>query len=480
MDFEGQPPLSRLSADARATQLIERFQRARERREKFEAALELAGHLIHGSRHQQAGQALEIARDYAQGVEDEARLCRLQANLLYRQGHFSEAAGQLEKMASRPDIVHYPLAFYIIRLEQSRVSFRQGYLEQAREFAAEAEVQLAAWQRGLREEKVSAAEEEMAWADLYHIKALLESSTGNHQAALSWYDREIEVLERLKAKGRLGLVYNNLSGLMKIRGNFYEALEYQHKAMAIARETQDQLSLAISHNNLAEIFYDLGDYAAAEEHYLRYLDMSRQISNRLGDTFGLAGLARIARDRGDFARAEGFLQQALAAAREVNSLSRQASILTEMGELYCRQGRGNQAEQALNQAVALCLKAQAFNSQRHQLLDAKIKLEAADILQDKRGSEELARIETMISEIMEQPPSLEDEEVISAPDLIREGYHLLARVQKLQGKTEEAIKSCQKAWAAVEEVLGMLPEEMRPQYLEKPEIKSLQTYRDNL
>jgi len=479
MDSEKRSDLARLSADARASQLIAKFHAARERRESLDAALELASHFIHGGRHQQAAQALEIAREYAKGVEAEARLCRLKANLLYRQGHFSEAAGLLERMASHPDIKHYPLALFGIRMEQARVCFRQGYLEKARDFVAEAEIQLSAWQGGQHQEKIVEAEEDLAWADLYHIKALLDGASGNHQSALTWYDREIEILERQEAKDRLGPVYNNLSGLFKIRGSFYEALEYQQKAHRIAEESQDLLSLAISHNNLAEIFYDLGDYAAAEENYRRYLALNRRIDNRLGDTFGLAGLGRIARDGEEFDRAEDYFQQALTAARQVNSPSRQASILTELAELYCLQGRCRQAEQTLNQAVALCLETQSFNSQRHQLLEARIRLEAAG-LKEGQDSEELDRLEKLISGVLSQPLSQDDEEPVSEPDIVREGYHLLARVQHQLGKKEQAKNSWRRAWETVEEVLSRLPQERKEPYLRKPEIRRLKMFQENL
>ncbi len=456
--------LGRLREDPKAAAIIAEFEGAASNHARLGACLRLAEHLMVSGRNDQAHQALEIAREFAKDEEQQAAWLRYRAEMSYRQCRYAEALESLEQALIK--IGHRPASLDMFRLHrlQSLVYFRQGFLEQARGFVDGARSVLeAVGGRGEQDRD----ELDLAWSELYHLIALVDGAGGEHQSAVRYYDQEIEILERLDRRDRLGSVYNNISGLLKTMNNLAGALKYQLGSYQIAQEQEDRLSLAISLNNLGEIYYSLGDFARAEKYYLQYLEVNKIIANRLGDAFGLAGLGRLARARGRMVEAEDYYQQALTAVQEVKSFSREASILAELCHCLCQQGRLAEAEQALEKSVALCLKIQNFNSQRNQYLSAMIKM-ARYRSDPSRGEDLLGQARELLVDALRSPVEVEDEEYYSANDLERSMRTLLAEIYHSQGKA--AAPESQKAWQLVARSLEMVPESYHKSYLARPEI----------
>lgn len=469
--------LKRLKNDPKAAGLIDEFERAADGDEKLGACCRLADHLAASGRNDQAWQALGIARELAKSDAQQAALLRKEAELLFRESRFEEAAQKLERaivlLGGRPD----PLETFRTYRLQAMVYFRQGYLDRARSFAEGAQAILGAVRAG---EGTGHEEAELAWAELHHLMALLDGAEGNHEGAVRRYDQEIDILEALGRSDRLGTVYNNISGLLKSRNSLARALEYQLKSYRLAEQGDDLLSVAISCNNLGDIYHSLGDLGNSLDYYGRYLELNKRISNRVGDAFGLAGLARIAVSRGDLEGAERDLRAAIDVAREVKIPGREASLLAALSELLCLRGRPEEAGQALDRAIALCLETQSFSSQRHQIVSAGIKLAMADGAGLPQRTELLAQARVLAESALEAPVAVEDEEPYSASDLEREGRRLLAEILRRQGDRAGATDEAKRAWSIVEKTLEMLPEKYRPQYLEKPEIRAAEALRKQL
>ncbi len=466
--------MGRLKDDPKAAAIIEEFERATSGDGKLEACFRLAEHLILAGRNDQARQALEIGREFASSGVQEAGFLRRQAELLFRESRFEEAAQVLEQaiigLGGRPE----PMELFRVYRLQSMVYFRQGYLERARSFADGAQAVLTSVPENSEEAR---REKELAWAELYHLVALLDGAVGDHDSAVRHYDREIEILENLGRDDRLGTVYNNISGLLKTRDSLARALEYQLRSYRLAEQSGDTLSLAISCNNLGEIYLNLGDLELSREYYLRYLEINRRISNRMGDAFGQAGLARVAAATGDLPRAEQLFRSAVEVAREVKSLGREASLLSELADLLGRLGRHQEATQALDRAIALCLETQSFNSQRHQIVGAGIKLAQAREATGIERQKLLDQARDLVEGALASPLTVEDEEPYSVSDLEREAKKLSAEIWIAAGDRARAAEEADRAWAIVEKTLELLPEKYRSDYLAKPEIHEVEMLR---
>ncbi len=464
----------RLKDDPKAAGLIESYEKAASGAEKLDACFKLAEHLTSAGRNDQARQALEIAAEHAKSEAHQASLLRHEAELLFRESRFEEAAQALEKAIVKLGGQPEAMELFRVYRQQAMVYFRQGYLERARSFADGAKAILGSIPESGGEGQ---EQSDLAWAELYHLMALLDGAEGDHDGAVRNYDREIEILEGLGREDRLGSVYNNISGLLKTRDSLARALEYQLRSYRLAEQSSDALSLAISCNNLGEIYLSLGDLELSSKYYQRYLEINRRISNRMGDAFGQAGLARVAAARGELSEAEELIRSAVEVAREVKSPGREASLLAELAELLSRQGRHREATQALDRSIALCLEIQSFNTQRHQIIGAGIKLAQAREASGPERDKLLVQSRDLVEGALASPLSVEDEEPYSVSDLEREARKLLAEIWMLAGNKARAAEEAARAWTIVQSTLGLLPEKYSAEYLAKPEIHEAEMLR---
>jgi tetratricopeptide (TPR) repeat protein len=316
-------------------------------------------------------------------------------------------------------------------------------------------------------------EQNRARAELLHVQAIIEGATGNQEGAIRNYHEEIGILESLQDTAKLGTVYNNLSGLFKARGQLAQALEYQLKAMDIAEQAGEPLSIAISCNNLGEIYFELGYQDKALPYYRLYLEMNKKIANRMGDAFGNAGLGRIYQSRGEYPKAGKFFREALAVAREVKSRGKEVSVLAELADLYCDWNQPDKAAAALDEAIRICIELELFNTQRHQVLNARILYLEAMTLKDREQSVRLTKAREILDDVLKGPITVEDEETVSATDLEVECHSLLARVLQAQGQPAAAAESIDRAIELVNTFAGQFPEDIKATYLSRPEIAQM-------
>lgn len=388
-----------------------------------------------------------------------------------RQSRFEEAAVYLEqaiiKLSSRPDSLEL---FHAYR-NLAWIYFRQGYIERARSFSdgAQMVLEMRAGQ--------DTTELQSAKASLYHILGLIESSSGEHNTAIKYYDQEIEILEQQGEEERLGPVYNNLSGIYKTKGMFAKALEYQIKSFKLAEQSGEMLSMAISCNNLGEIYYTLGKYEQATQYYQWYLEINGKIKNRVGDAFGYAGLGRIYQSNDNFKNAEDHFEKALAAAKEVKSKGKEASILSEKAELYCRWNKLDKAIECLDRAIKISIEIERFNTQRHQVLNAKIAM-IRGLAEDKKDLLEKAR--NMLLDVISRPIIIEDEEAVSEIELEIETNFYLAKTYHALKQKDPAVEHIDRAVELVETISGQLKAEFKEGFLQKRDIREIYNWQDKI
>jgi len=87
----------RLRDDPKAAAIIDEYERAASGDGKLEACFRLDEHLILAERNEQAMPALGIGRDYAKNEVQKAGFLKRQAEILFRESRFEEAAQLLEQ-----------------------------------------------------------------------------------------------------------------------------------------------------------------------------------------------------------------------------------------------------------------------------------------------------------------------------------------------------------------------------------------------
>mgnify|MGYP001333946788 CR=1 FL=1 len=451
--FENDPDL---------TALLESYQKATVPREKFAAGIALFDRAdAKGHKVRSAALLDELEKNAYTEEQRNIVLIKRGENLL-RQSRFEEAVVHLEKaivgLSQTPDSLDL---FHAYR-NLAWVYFRQGYLERARSFTDGAGLVLE-MRAGKTDRETASAK-----ASLYHILGLIDSTVGEHDRAIEYYDKEIGLLEELGEVARTGSVYNNLSGIYKAKGMFARALEFQLKSIQMAERSGELLSVAISCNNLGEIYYALGRYQPAREFYGRYLEINKKINNLVGDAFGHAGLGRICQSTGDHQSAEKEFAKALVVAGEVRGRGKEASILAEMAELYLTWGQPEKAVSCLDKAIQISLEIERFNTHRHQVLNAKIIIRRALAAGPDRTL--LAKARNLLADVLSRTIIVEDEEAVSAIELEIDALYTLAKTDHHLGDTARAKENIAKAIEKIDSIAGQLEPDLKESFLARKEI----------
>ncbi len=436
---------------------------------KFQQALTLAEGLYTMQWIDLAIEVLNRAKQLATNRDQSAQVVCWLGEYYLRKGDYEQAVLHLEhaiaQFAHRPDALELFQAYRNI----AWIHWRQGYLERAAGFAEGARAVIE--QREGRDD----AETILARAAFEHLKALLAGAKGDHAAAISYYDREIGLLEQCQCRDRLGPAYGNLCGSYRILGDYGRALEYQAKSVEIAEACGDQLSVGIGCNNLGEIYHNLGDNVKAEAYFNRYLEINRVLGNSIGDSFALAGLGRLYEAQGGYARAEATFRRALIKAMEVKSRVREAFIMADMAQMYCGMGDGPQAMLHIDRAIDIYQQTGRTPSPWHQIVRARALWLAA--AQDPAQGDEAFFI---LDRTVAAPLVIEDEQTLSSPEIALEAYLLLTRISVDKHDQHQAREYLDKALFFIERIAHTVPVELKVGFFTRPSVREALALKERL
>jgi tetratricopeptide (TPR) repeat protein len=459
-------------ADLRIADAARRFDLASGAQQRITAGLELSELLTIASRHKPALEVLESIQALAADDATQSMILRNFGRVYMHQSRFDEAAQCLGeaivKLSERAGSLEQ---FHIYR-DLAWIYYRQGFLEQARSYGEGAQLIL---QAHLAE---SGPGIDASWELLHHVMALIEAAAGNHQLAITHLEREREVIERCGDTPKLGALYNKLATVHKAQGDFVNALSLQDRALELSLGSGDLLRAAVSYKNLADLHFCLGDLDRSRVYTDKFLELSPAINNAIGGAFGYAARARTLLESGDLPGAEGCYQQALAIARAVNGKGREASILNELAELYCLWRKIQPADDHFRQACQVYTEINVNGSQRLMTVKAMIltaRAEAAGSL-DQRVSQ-LQEATRILETVLSKPIIIDDEEIVSAPELELRGHWLLARVQRLLGHRDRSGEALARALALRERLAAQFDGERLTRFLARRQFRELDAER---
>jgi tetratricopeptide (TPR) repeat protein len=451
--------------DSEASSLLEGYRKSAVPMEKFALGVRLFELADAKGHKKQSSAILDELGNNAYTDEQRNIILVKRAEHLLRQSQYDEAVTCLEKAIVQLSQTPDSLILYNAYRNLAWIYFRQGYLERARSFTDGADMVLS-MRAGKTDRETSSAR-----ASLYHILGLIESASGEQDAAIGYYDREIELLDELGESARTGSVYNNLSGIYKTKGMFAKALEFQLKSINMAESSGELLSVAISCNNLGEIYHALGKYEEAQNYYSRYLDLNRKINNTVGDAFGYSGLGRIYQSLGDFTKAEEAFVKALDVAVSVKSKGKEAGILAEMTELYLAVDQPEKAIGCLDRAIKISLEIERFNTHRHQVLNAKIIMKRG--LKKDNDKTLLTKARDLLTDVLSHPVTIEDEEAISGIELEIDAWSTLALAEYRLDNIKNAGECIIKAEEKVNFISGQLDPELKESFLARKDLSEV-------
>ncbi|MFW9993613.1 MAG: tetratricopeptide repeat protein [Candidatus Odinarchaeota archaeon] len=152
---------------------------------------------------------------------------------------------------------------------------------------------------------------------------------GNINRAMSNYKNALELFITLDNSKGVGICYNNIGNIHRIRGNLKDANIAYRKAIDIGfellkdstgSERMDHLvALASRHNNVGLLYTAIEEYEKAEEYLRKALEFDREIDNTRGFTTRYGNLGQLYIAQGRFQEAKEAFEEAHSIALTQNS-----------------------------------------------------------------------------------------------------------------------------------------------------------------
>lgn len=424
-------------------------------REKFAPGIALAGLLAEKGHYAEALAVLAGVQPLADNDFERAQVLQRQGWIHLRQSQYDKAyyflGEAMVKLGTHPD----SLELFHVYHDLAWMSYRQGYLEKARNYSEGA--QLVVRSMPLK----NGRKVEEAKADLCHLMALIEAASGDFDASLAHLENERQLRQSHDNPVKQASLYNKMSSVLQARGQLRQARDFQLQAQDLAQRNGDDFRLAVSAKNLGEISFSLGDLEAAEGHFQRAFELSQAVGNQLGTIFAHTGTGRIHEARGQYVRAAEHFQEALQLARRIKSRELEYSVLVDLAELDVAWDRPDDAAGHLEAAQTLANELDMTVSPRLVLITARHCWISG-------VSSEVARGRALLEELLSRPLVIDDEEPVSIPELEIQAGGLLARIQLARGDREAAAATLRRAAGTIESFVRDLDEADRARILSLP------------
>ncbi|GGS57838.1 AfsR/SARP family transcriptional regulator [Actinokineospora fastidiosa] len=266
------------------------------------------------------------------------RLVDYVATYLERQGHRHDCRKAYLIAVAAAQADGQGEAWGSAHLEVGRLLIGEGDIEEARRHLQEAH----RWADESGQDRPMAAV----------LKALgdLESTSGNHEAAVALYRRLYDIAHRLQDHEALTWAHCALGGALHQTGRLDEATTHLHQAQFFAAHIGDDSALAIALASLAAVKRDVHDWSSAVGLYGSALalvsDSDLPVTAKL-----CVDLGRLHLDRGEVGPAEHHTRRGVTLARRINALPLVASGLDLLGTIHHHRGDRRGAATAWSQAL---------------------------------------------------------------------------------------------------------------------------------
>jgi CHAT domain-containing protein len=327
--------LLKAPGEAERAALVEREQELVSRR--LALALVAEGNELLGRRdYQGAMRAAELARDFAERVQDRAARCEawlFTGNAHRQQAEYDAAlraygqclalSGEQKRDAARA------------QMGIANVNFERGDYTRALDTYQQA----GAVFRELKDEANAAA-------NLNNI-ANVHYELGNYALALDTYRQSLAEHERLKSSRALvARTLNNIAVTYAEQANYAKALEHLARARALADDAEKM-------RNTGVFYMNLGNEEQALHHFQLSLKRGEEANDRAQQARALRSIGIVHQRRGDEAQALEYYQKSLEMSRAVGHKPNVAATQRSIGQLLAGQKKYAEAVAAFAESLKL-------------------------------------------------------------------------------------------------------------------------------
>ena len=190
-------------------------------------------------------------------------------------------------------------------------------------------------------------------SELLLLSGTLLKDSGDTAGAEAVYRELIAVLELRPAEKSLGIVYNKLGDLYKMRSDFDAGLAVLQKALGLFEQLDDQLEYSHTLNNLGNIYWVIGDLQQSCRQYRRALHIQRHLNVREDVASTLSNLGGVMCMLGRIGRGIFLMQKSLELKREIGNAGEIARTLNNLGYISFLTGHNARAVEYLSESLTL-------------------------------------------------------------------------------------------------------------------------------
>ena len=166
--------------------------------------------------------------------------------------------------------------------------------------------------------------------------AITYKNLGEYQEALLRYERALDGHRRNGDRYGEMLTLSNAGNVHSLLGDSERAIEHYEQSLALARAVHERRGEGMLLGNIGSAWLELGDPARGVPYLRQSLELTRAIGNRGGEAVALVNLGHAAAARDDLVEARADFAQALALQREIGARAAAGSVLVAMAEASVR------------------------------------------------------------------------------------------------------------------------------------------------
>ena len=258
-------------------------------------------------------------------LEGKIQNLKSEANTLYENGKFDEAAKKFEEA-----LVLYEILKDKVNVNRTLISIANTYNEGYRH-----DVALMYYYRILSSENETTEIEPKieafcGIADIYDYREDFENALKFYQKAFEEAEKSNNIRQKANVCFKKALAYDDLGDLGK-------ALEFYLKNTNISDNIEVNPNIAAAYANMAAIYEEREDLNKAKEYYSESLKFDKLLNNKEGQFETLSNIGNIYFESFDYQNANDCFHEALAIARETGDAYKIAMSCLDIGDIYLQE-----------------------------------------------------------------------------------------------------------------------------------------------
>jgi len=139
---------------------------------------------------------------------------------------------------------------------------------------------------------------------VYHAK-------GEWDKAIDYYQRSLEILEKVGDEHGMATTFNNLGSVYHAKGEWDKAIDYYQRSLEIKEKVGDEHGMSTTFNNLGSVYKDKGEWDKAIEYYQRSLEIKEKVGDEVEAATTMRNMALLYEDTERYDEAVELLDKAV-------------------------------------------------------------------------------------------------------------------------------------------------------------------------